>query len=94
MLGLSEAYIHRLFHREVGKTFRKHLLEERMIRAADLVKQRARPIKQVALECGYSDISNFYRDFRKVHGTTPRQVRNDELLKHITELPEYTTPII
>ncbi len=86
-LGLSETYMNRLFHREVGKTFRRHLLEVRMIRAANLVKQRAQPMKQIALEFGYSDLSNFYRDFRKIHGTTPRQLRNDHLLKQITESP-------
>jgi len=81
--------MYRLFHREVGKTFRKHLLEVRMIRVANLVKQSAQPMKQIALESGYSDLSNFYRDFRKIHGTTPRQLRNDHLLKQIAEYPDY-----
>lgn len=79
MLGLSETYLSRLFHREVGKTFREYLRGVRMMRAAELVKQSARPIKQIALECGYSDVSNFYRDFRSSHATTPREVRFREL---------------
>jgi AraC-like DNA-binding protein len=79
MLGLSEAHLLRLFHREVGKTFRRHLRDARMIGAAELMKQTARSIKQIALDCGYSDISNFYRDFKSVHGTTPRDVRLREL---------------
>lgn len=94
MLGLSETYLLRIFHREVGQTFRSYLLSIRMIRAADLVKHIARPLKQIAFECGYSDISNFYRDFRKVHGTTPGRLRDDELLKHVTDLPEYMAPLI
>jgi AraC-like DNA-binding protein len=60
-----------------------------MIRVANLVKQRADPMKQIALEFGYSDLSNFYRDFRKIHGTTPKQLRNDHLLTQITEPPDY-----
>ncbi len=79
LLGLSEAHLLRLFHREVGKTFRKHLRDVRMIRAAELVKHTSRPIKQIALECGYDDLSNFYRDFRTVHATTPREVRLREM---------------
>lgn len=78
-LGVSEAHLLRLFNREVGKTFRRHLRDVRMIRAAELVKQNARPIKQIALECGYSDISNFYRDFKTVHMLTPGAVRLAEL---------------
>jgi AraC-like DNA-binding protein len=79
LLGLSEAHLLRLFHREVGKTFRRHLRDVRMIRAAALVKQNSQPIKQIALECGYSDVSNFYRDFRTVHAITPREVRLREM---------------
>ena len=80
-LGLSEAYLLRLFHREVGKTLRQHLLEARMSRAVQLLKDTARPIKQLALECGYSDISNFYRDFKRVHGATPRELRLTALVE-------------
>lgn len=50
-----------------------------MSRAADLLKHDSRSIKQVASECGYTDISNFYRDFKSVHATTPRKVRLTEL---------------
>ena len=63
MLGLSEAHLLRLFHREVGKTLRKYLRETRMIRAAELMKQSSPSLKQIAIECGYNDVSNFYRDF-------------------------------
>lgn len=79
MLGLSEAHMLRLFHREVGKTFRQHLRDVRMTRAADLVKQSAQPVKQIALECGYSNLCNFYHDFKSVHGMTPRDARLREL---------------
>lgn len=79
MMGLSEAYLLRLFHRDVGQTFRTHLRGERMDRAAQLLKRDCRSIKEIALECGYSDISNFYRDFKKVNGITPRELRFKEL---------------
>jgi AraC-like DNA-binding protein len=79
LLGLSKAHLLRLFHREIGKTFRRHLRDVRMSRAVDLVKQSTHSIKQIALECGYSDVSNFYRDFKTVHGDTPREVRLKEL---------------
>jgi AraC-like DNA-binding protein len=65
-----------------------------MIRVANLMKQRVQPMKQIALEFGYSDLSNFYRDFRKIHGTTPRQLLNDHLLKQNTESPDYQIPSI
>ena len=79
MFGISEAHLHRLFHREVGKTFRRHLRDVRMIRAAELVKQGTLSMKQIALDCGYSDVCNFYRDFKNIHGLTPREVRFRQL---------------
>jgi len=78
-LGISEAHLLRLFHREVGKTFRQHLRDARMVRAADLVRITALSIKQIAIDCGYSDVSNFYHDFTDIHGITPREVRLKEL---------------
>jgi len=79
MMGLSEAYLLRLFRREVGTTFRTHLRDERMHRAVQLLKQNSRSIKQIAFECGYNDISNFYRDFKRVYAITPRELRLREL---------------
>jgi AraC family transcriptional regulator, activator of mtrCDE len=89
MLGLSEAYLLRLFRREVGTTFRTHLRSERMNRAVQLLKQNSRSIKQVAFECGYSDISNFYRDFKRVYAITPRELRLRELTALADSLPSY-----
>lgn len=79
MMGLSQAYLLRLFRREVGTTFCTYLRNERMHRALQLLKQDCRPIKQVAFECGYNDVSNFYRDFRRVSTIPPRELRLREL---------------
>jgi AraC-like DNA-binding protein len=79
MLGLSESHLFRLFHRDVGTTFRRHLRKVRMVQAVELLKNNTLPIKRISLECGYSDVSNFYHDFQNVHGMTPRDVRFREL---------------
>ena len=50
-----------------------------MIHAAELVKQCTLSIKQIALDCGYSDMSNFYRDFKSIHRITPRELQFREL---------------
>jgi two-component system, response regulator YesN len=84
LLGLSHSRFRHLFKLEVGKTFQRYLLEAKMEWAALLVERCALPIKDISRQCGYDDVSNFYRDFRKVHGTTPRQLRARrlELLCH------------
>jgi AraC-like DNA-binding protein len=65
----------RLFSRQVGKTIGQQLLELRMSKAARLLQVPSMPIKQIALQCGYDDLSNFYRDFKRVHRATPKDVR-------------------
>jgi AraC family transcriptional regulator len=75
LLGLGEARVLRLFNTEVGKPLRRHSLEVRMRRAAELLKSGTLPIKMIAFDCGYSEVSNFYRDFRNIHGISPKQMR-------------------
>jgi AraC-like DNA-binding protein len=75
LLGIGEARLLRLFNRDVGKTLRQHLLDVRMARAAQLLQNVAPPIKAVASDCGYTEVSNFYRDFKRVHGMSPMQMR-------------------
>lgn len=75
LLGLGEARVLRLFSTEVGKSLRRHLLEVRMARAAELLKSGFLPIKTIAFDCGYTMVSNFHRDFKRVHSTSPRQMR-------------------
>src|SRR5436309_2891221 len=72
-LHLSESHMLRLFHREVGKSFARYWRDVRMANAAVLIRAQV-PTKDVARECGYSDTSNFYRDFKGVYGMTPRQM--------------------
>jgi hypothetical protein len=63
--GLTEAYLLRIFHREVGKTFQQYP-GKRMSRAVEMPRTDTRPIKQVALEYGYTNVSAFYRDIKTV----------------------------
>jgi len=82
IFGLSEAYLLRLFKREVGKTFSQYLLDVGMRAAANLLTVQSRSVKEVSLACGYSDVSNFHRDFKIVYGTTPRHWRHEQLMLH------------
>ena len=80
LLGLGEARVLRLFSSEVGKTLRRHLLEVRMARAAAMLRGGVLPIKTISSNCGYSVVSNFYRDFKKIYGTSPMQLRLKQMM--------------
>lgn len=83
LLGLGEARVRRLFSTEVGKTLRRHLLEVRMARAAALLRDSVLPIKTIASDCGYTVVTNFYRDFKNVYGTSPMQMRLMQMNAHL-----------
>jgi AraC-like DNA-binding protein len=75
LLGLSRVRLLRLFNAEMGKTFRGYLLEVRMRRAAEMLTDYRIPIKTIASRFGYTAVSNFYRDFKIVHGASPMHMR-------------------
>lgn len=85
LLGLSEAYFLRLFHREVRTPFRRYLRKATMIRAAELLKDPTVSIKKISFDSGYNDVSNFYRDFKQVLGINPGQVRTRHVVIHSQE---------
>jgi AraC-like DNA-binding protein len=75
LLGLSQARLRLIFKLEIGKTLSQYLRGAKMAAAAGLVRRHALPIKAIAQQCGYDDVSNFYRDFKREHGMTPQQLR-------------------
>jgi len=84
ILGLSQNRLRRLFKLNVGKTLLQHKRERKMARAACLLELHNLPIKEIGHLCGYDDVSNFYRDFKRVHGMTPQQLRKRQFM---TALP-------
>jgi AraC-like DNA-binding protein len=76
-LGISPRQVHRLLE-ETPKTFVEHVLERRlqgahaMLAAPDL---QGRSIAEVALACGFADVTHFNRAFRARFGDTPTGIR-------------------
>ena len=84
LLGLGDARLLRLFYAETGKTLRCYLREIRMAKAAALLGDYVLPIKTIASRFGYSAVSNFYRDFKMVHGASPAQLRRVHMGRDIS----------
>ena len=65
-------YVSTLLRKETGKTFSELLLEQRMDRAAILLKGTDLSVAEVARTLGYLNTSNFHKAFRAHYGMTPR----------------------
>ena len=73
--GLSERYVNELLF-EAGASFSARLTELRLRKAADMLSQSGdRRISDIALDCGFNDLSYFNRCFRRRFGLTPSAAR-------------------
>ncbi|HEX6017275.1 MAG TPA: AraC family transcriptional regulator [Burkholderiaceae bacterium] len=73
--GLSAYHYLRLFARSLGVTPHQYLVRSRLRAAARLLAEGERPITEIALDCGFADLSNFVRSFGRAAGVSPRSFR-------------------
>lgn len=76
-VSLSEGAFSRFFRVHAGKTFPELLNELRVGRACRLLLEEDRNISEVAYACGFTNLSNFNRQFRRLKRTSPREYRAD-----------------
>lgn len=74
--NLSQGYLSRYIKRETGYSFSALLRDLKMREAAKLLVNSELSVEEIVDEVGYSDISNFYRNFKKMYGMTPVNYRN------------------
>jgi AraC-like DNA-binding protein len=73
--GLSPYHFLRTFERLTGVTPHQYVLRARLREAALQLVSRTDKILDVALQCGFGDLSNFNRAFRAEFGVSPRAYR-------------------
>jgi AraC family transcriptional regulator len=72
---LSPYHFLRTFQSVTGVTPHQYILRMRLRRAAIRLSRELTKIVDIALECGFGDISNFNRNFRSEFGVSPRVYR-------------------
>jgi len=80
-VDLSTSHFRALFRRRMGVSPVQFQLQLRMNEAARLLRETSEPIKTVARHLGYGELPNFYRSFKAVMGHTPRDYRQQNLLR-------------
>lgn len=73
--GLSPYYFLRTFEQVTGVTPHQYILRVRLREAALRLIEEPSKILDIALNCGFGDISNFNRAFRREFGVSPRAYR-------------------
>ncbi|MFC6290295.1 helix-turn-helix domain-containing protein [Levilactobacillus angrenensis] len=72
---LSLGYLSRFIKSETGMSFSDLLRELKMNAAVELLTKSNLSIEEIVTRVGYIDISNFYRNFKKMYHETPSGYR-------------------
>jgi len=73
--GLAPNHVSRLFRREGQTRFSDYLNLVRINRAKFMLHNYRLTVKEVAANCGYSDVAYFCRIFKKMNNETPAQYK-------------------
>ncbi len=76
LLGMSQYHFSYLFKQTIGTSPHQYLLQQRVERAKQLLKQQPdQSIMEIALECGFNSHSHLSKQFRQFTGITPTAYR-------------------
>lgn len=75
LANMSEVSFSRFFKQRTGNTFIESLNEIRLGHATRILIETTQNISEVAYDCGFNNISNFNRIFKKKKGCTPKEFR-------------------
>jgi AraC family transcriptional regulator len=75
-LNMSVYHFCDLFKQSVGIAPYKYVLQQRVERAKQLLKDEERAIVDIALECGFANQTHLNKHFRKFTGMTPNSYRH------------------
>ncbi len=76
LLDLSRYYFCHLFKQSTGLSPYQYVIQCRIERAKQLLKQSGWSIGEVALACGFSHQSHLHRHFKRLTGITPKKFSN------------------
>lgn len=74
-VDLSSTRLRQLFKTETGSSPLGYLKKTIMERAARMLRDTRLSVKEIAFECGATDVSHFVRDFKRKYGETPTEFR-------------------
>ena len=77
--NMNEQYFCRFFKKIIGKTPVTYINEYRISRAITMLQDTQLPVMNICLDCGFNNLGNFLKEFRKKTGITPLQYRKNFL---------------
>lgn len=77
LLDISQFHFSHLFKRSIGAAPYQYVIQQRVERAKQLLKQSDRSIMDIAFLCGFNSHSHLSKQFRQVTGISPKAYREN-----------------
>ena len=78
LLGMSLSTFNRKFKEKYHKTPKSWLIEQKMRKACNLLKE-GNFVTKTAFELGYLNVSNFIKTYKSVYGQTPKSMQKNAI---------------
>ncbi len=75
VVNMNEQYFCRFFKKALGRSPMEYVNEYRIKQSVHLLEETDLPVMEICLECGYNNLGNFLREFKKQRAMTPLQYR-------------------
>ncbi len=77
LLNMSQFHFSHMFKQAIGTSPYQYLLQQRIERAKQLLKEGDRSIMEIAFLCGFNSHSHLSKQFRQLTGMTPKTYRTN-----------------
>ena len=81
-LYITKGYLHKLFKQTLDISPKKYIISKRLAKAQRAIRHKKKPT-EVYAECGFTDYSAFYRNYKKFYGYAPSDELNVKKIREI-----------
>ena len=75
LIPCNSQYLCRFFKKISGETPIQYLIKYRVQQSCLMLRETRKSVSEIALDCGFDNISYFIRKFREIQGMTPGEYR-------------------
>lgn len=79
VVGMSPTAFSRFFRQRTGRTLSEYIIDIRLGHAARQLVDTSKTVAEICYECGFNNISNFNRAFKRNKGCSPKAFRENYL---------------
>ena len=83
MINMTPVSFSRFFKLRTGKNLSDYIIDIRLGAVARMLVDSTNPISEICYDCGFNNLSNFNRIFRKKKGCSPKEFRENYRKKRV-----------